>query len=146
MKMNQEKLATYFKKPQKYQKFGTVKARLAVPGENVVTTIDGKQETRNTAKANDMIITGSSDEQYIISLKKFLERYKGPSPSMKIQTYEAVGFCYAVEWKDKPAQFDASWGEHMIIEPGDMLCSTTEIPNGDLYRIEKNTFGKTYRK
>lgn len=144
--MNQETLATYFKNPQKYQKIGTVKARLAVPGKIVATIIDDKQETKNTAKANDMIVTGSSNEQYILSFEKIMKRYKGPSPSTKDQIYEPTGICYAIQWNNKPAQFDASWGEHMIIEPDDMLCSTSEIPNGDLYRIEKNAFAKTYRK
>ena len=39
-----------------YKKVGSVMARLAKVGEEIVTVIDGKIETKNTAKENDLVI------------------------------------------------------------------------------------------
>ena len=144
--MNQEELSKHFINPEKYNKFGSVLARLAKEGEIINTVIDGVVETKNKAKKTDVIITGPENEEYIIDFNKFNARYIGPNLSYKNRVYSAVGHCYAVKWTGESTSFVASWGEKMIINDGDWLCSPTKIPDGDLYRIEKNVFNKTYEK
>ena len=59
-----------------FKKFGLVKARPAVVGEKLTTTLeDGVKETVNKAKVGDWVVTNPSGEQYIISEEKFFGRY-----------------------------------------------------------------------
>ena len=125
---------------RKYQKFGTVKARLATAGERVVTTVNGKVETTNTAKVGDYIVTGPAGEEYIIGKEKFESRYKKVSDGV----YKALGTCFAFQWKGSPFTFTASWGERMICDKGDYLASVEENLS-EPYRIEKSVFTETYK-
>lgn len=135
---------------QRYRKFGTVRARLAQEGERVVTEIDGKVETTNTASAGDVIVTNPGGEEYIIQVDKFTSRYTGPELTSENQEYEAAGEAFSTVWTGPESTFQASWGEQMIIEPGDMLTSLSEdgMPKGKfgVYRIEKNAFAQTYKQ
>jgi hypothetical protein len=143
-RFSQEHLAEYFLDPQLYKKVGVTKARLAQQGERIETVVDGKVETTNTANAEDVVLKGPKGEEYIISGDKFRARYAGPSLTDEFQSYHPTGTTYAVEWSNGPARFKASWGEMMIIEDGDFLCSPTEVPQGDLYRVEGEVFDQTY--
>ncbi len=50
-----------------HQKQGHVNARPATPGEEITTTLEnGAQETINTAKEGDGVVTKPSGEQYIL--------------------------------------------------------------------------------
>ncbi|QJT71152.1 hypothetical protein GR11A_00115 [Vibrio phage vB_VcorM_GR11A] len=129
-----------------YSKFGTVRARLARKGDVVITEIDGVKETENRAKSSDVVVTGVKGEQYLVDIRKFKERYRGPKLTYTDQVYNAVGETYAARWTGAPLKFTASWGEAMIIEPGDYLCSTTQQASGDLYRIERSAFKESYRR
>jgi hypothetical protein len=143
----QEELADYFVSPRHYKKFGVVDARWAIPGEWVATFLDGgKFETANRAGSDDVVVKNPGGEHYIISADKFRKRYRGDDLDQDYQSYRAVGTTYAVEWTEPPAQFKAAWGEMMIIDHGDMLCSPTRVPDGDLYRIEYNAFAETYKE
>lgn len=121
----QDKIVEIFLKgnPKQYHKFGSVKARLAKVGEKIDTIIDGKIETTNMAKENDVIVTGIKGEKYIIKKDKFLIRYKGPNLSSKDKTYEAIGHCFAIKYLGRSVKFKASWGEEMILNKGDYLIS-----------------------
>ena len=78
-----------------YKKFGNVEARKAVPGESITTTLaGGTQETVNTAKEGDWIMTNPDGEQYIISSEKFFSRYENTD---KKGIYSAKGFCKAIK-------------------------------------------------
>ncbi len=143
---SQDSLVKYFTDPQHYKKIGTVEARLARKGEMIATVIDGKIETINHAGADDVVVKNPSGEEYILAMPSFTKRYRGPEPSPEYQTFHATGTTYAVEWHHGPATFKASWGEMMIIDDGDYLCSVTEEPEGDLYRIEAGAFAETYRE
>ena len=130
--------------PLVYQKFGRFNIRPAIEGEVVLTEIDGKTETSNKAKKGDYIVTGVKGERYIIDEQTFHKRYKITSDG----NYQALGQVYATPWEREPAEFVASWGEKMIIEPGDFLCATVPEqgnPVGDPYRIEKEVFFQTYK-
>lgn len=142
----QEELAKYFVEPELYKKVGTVEARYAIPGEWIATVIDGEIETTNTANDGDVVVKNPGGETYIIDASKFERRYEGPTLSHDYQTFLATGTTHAVRWDHAPARFKASWGEMMIIDRGDMLCSPTREPDGDLYRIEAEAFETTYEK
>lgn len=140
----QADLAKYFTSPVLYKKYGEVNARLATKDEIIATIIDGKVETINTAGDDDVVIRGSQDEEYILDRTKFLSRYKGPELNGDYLPFRATGTTYAVEWQHGEGRFKASWGEIMIIDDGDWLCSITSTPDGDLYRIAATAFDDTY--
>lgn len=129
-----------------YKKFGTVMARLAKVGEEIVTLIDGKVETKNTAKENDVIVKGLKDEEYIIGHDKFKLRYSVDKPVTDTFTaYEPNGTCIAYEYTGASFLFKAPWDEDMIVNHGDFLATIDEsVP--EVYRIERNAFFKTYKK
>jgi hypothetical protein len=129
-----------------YKKVGSVMARLAKAGEEIVTAIDGKIETKNTAKENDVVIKGLKGEEYIIGHEKFKARYTVNKPvSDDFTTYEPNGTCIAYEYQGESMVFMAPWNEEMIVHNGDFLATTDAfIP--EVYRIERDAFFKTYQK
>lgn len=146
---NQEQMIALFKSNQnsvkRYLKQGTVNAKLAIKDEKVKTEINGVVETVNTAKENDVVVQGSSNELYLINIEKFKARYNVEKElSSDFQEYKATGECFAFEFKGEGFSFIAPWAEEMIVEDGDFLAS----PNSEItevYRIEKNAFYKTYK-
>ncbi len=142
----QDQLAELFTDPERYQKVGVVEARLAIVGETIVTVIDGEIETINAAQDDDVVVKNPGGEEYIIARTKFEKRYDGAPLTHDYQNYLATGTTYAIEWEHGRGQFEASWGETMIINNGDMLCSPTREPDGDLYRIEAMAFAETYEE
>lgn len=132
-------------KPKKFKKFGTVLAKVATKQTKVVTKLDGKVETTNVAQVGDVIITNPLGEMYVLKQDKFLQRYTGNKLSESNQEFDAKGFCFASIYTGEDLEFLASWGEKMILNSGDYLCSTTKEAKGDLYRIEKNAFKETYK-
>lgn len=151
--LSQEDMAGIFLKAKraKYEKFGSVRARLADPGEVFVTIIDGVEETRNVAKSGDVIIWGASDEYYVQPRSQFEKRYEDSHHlSSEWLSFKAKGTCFAFKWRRRPVTFTAPWGEKMILNTGDYLCSTGKTGKNakgelDLYRIERDTFRKTYK-
>ncbi len=138
-----------------YEKFTQVDARPAVPGEVVEThTSDGK-ETVNTAAEGDYVLRNLTEagELYILSGKKLAARYKlapseslagRPNPAEPWQRYQATGECQGVEYRGPDIEFEASWGENMVLKTGDMIV--TPLPQkGEVYRIAAKEFGETYR-
>ena len=124
-----------------FKKVGEIKANKALVETSVVTTIDGEQETINTANVGDYIVTGAAGERYVLTADKLESRYKHKGGD----TYIATGGCYAVQYEGASFTFKAPWGEDMICNSGDYICST--VTNGDdVYRIEQSVFNKTYHK
>mmetsp|Transcript_981 Transcript_981/g.2492 ORF Transcript_981/g.2492 Transcript_981/m.2492 type:complete len:199 (+) Transcript_981:60-656(+) len=137
-----------------YHKTAYVLARPATPGESVETIVDGKVETRNTAKEGDMIVlnVNADGERYIAKRETFAKKYEdagGEADEEGMKRYNPKGVIRAVEVSDTemakiPAHsFVAAWGEEMIVEVGDFLA-LPHPDGGEIYRIEKNAFGKTY--
>ena len=146
VKLSQKEVQKLFKEhkdpAKKYKKVGTVVARAASEGEKIDTVIDGVKETTNTAHKGDWVVTGPKGEEYIISGEKFDSRYKATD---KPNVFKATGVCYAIEYRGLAFQFDASWGERMIMKSGDYLASLS--PTGsEPYRIEREVFHKTYKE
>lgn len=102
------------------------------------TTSDGK-ETQNTAEPNDVIISGPSREQYVVKAAKFPKLYIGQlgGPIHPEQSPRNV----ALYTGKQPITFTASWGESMVLKPGDYLVREGE---GKYYRIAKHEYEMTY--
>ena len=140
--MNALANATVFKKQ------GQVKARPAVVGEDITTTLEGgTKETVNTALAGDWIMTNPSGEQYIISEKKFFARYEATDED---SVYKAKGSCRAVVNPfSKPIEIMASWGSPQTGGADCMIADTCDEDGsnmeGEPYLIDADAFGKTYK-
>ena len=142
--MSQEESLKYYNdldsKEETYQKkkleFSVKKAE---EQETVDTMIDGKKETTNKANAGDYILTGSKGERYVLTPEKFNDRYvmnkrTGKATTKQVKTRAKIA--------KEPISIKASWGEKMIVEPGDAIVNN----NGEIYRIEKEAFKNTYEK
>ena len=125
-----------------FEKFTKIKARPAQPGEVIETiTADGK-ETMNTANEGDFVVSnlGGSGEEYILSGDKLAKRYKEVGDGI----YQATGECRGVTYSGPETTFQASWGQPMVLKPGDMIV--TPLPQkGEVYRIARQEFESTYR-
>ena len=106
----------------------------------VTMTSDGK-ETQNTAEPNDIIMSGPSREKYVIKAVKFPKLYVGKigGPIHPEQGPRNV----AVYNEKVPVTFKASWGENMVLKPGDYLVKEDE---GKYYRIAKKEYEMTYNQ
>ena len=133
---------------QVYKKQGQVNARLAVVGEGITTTLEsGAKETENTAQEGDWIMTNPSGEQYIISEKKFFDRYEATSED---GVYGAKGSCRAiVNPFGKPIEIMASWGSPQTGTADCMIADTCNEDGsnmgGEPYLIDADAFAKTYK-
>ena len=125
-----------------FEKFTKIKARQAQPGEVVETiTADGK-ETMNTAKEGDFVVSnlGGSGEEYILGGDKLAKRYREIGNGI----YQATGECRGVTYNGPETSFQASWGQPMVLKPGDMIV--TPLPQmGEVYRIARQEFESTYK-
>lgn len=139
-----------------YRKYGKVIVRPAEKDETIITTIDGRIETIKTASPTDVVIRNitidSSGETYIIGWDKFKERYESTDePSLKIdgiwwKPAIPVGRVIGGFYKGEDIQFNAPWGENMILKDGDFLANPYPIDDPtDIYRIAKKEFHQTYR-
>ena len=125
-----------------FEKFTQIKARPARSGEMIETvTADGK-ETMNQAQQGDFVVSnlGGSGEEYILSGDKLAKRYKEVGDGI----YQATGECRGVTYSGPETSFQASWGQPMVLKPGDMIV--TPLPQkGEVYRIARQEFESTYR-
>lgn len=108
--------------------------------QKVVTyTSDGK-ETENVAKIGDYIMSGPSRENYVISATKFDKLYQsvGADTVVPEQNPRQVAHYQG----PNTVKFKASWGEDMILKPGDYLVKE---PDGKgYYRIAAAEYEQTY--
>ena len=155
MKTQKEMIETFIpileKEGSKYNKKTIVLAKKAREGEKVYTyTSDGK-ETENTAKKDDYRIKNLTDagEEYLISEKKLDSRYVKYKDLGIWSLYKATGGVLAIQFDSEkhelssPTEFEASWGEKMVLKDGDYLASPLPDKN-EVYRIAKKEFKETY--
>lgn len=145
-----KKLAAHDENVKLYKKSGTFKARNGKPGEHVVTEIDGEKETEKTVKDGEVVIKGPKGEMYVVSTKKFNDRYEVDKElTDEFQDYKAKGLIYAYEYKGPTFKFRASWDEDMLCKEGDFLACPVTDPEeaiaGEVYRIERGVFDDTYK-
>lgn len=112
----------------------------ATETQKVVTyTSDGK-ETENTANPGDIIMSGPSKENYVIARTKFDKLYqaKGGDEVVPEQSPRMVAKYTGPDM----VHFKASWGEDMVLKPGDYLVK--EPDNKGYYRIAAAEYEQTY--
>ena len=103
----------------------------------VTITSDGK-ETQNVAEPNDIIMSGPSRENYVVKAAKFPKLYQGKLGDVVVP--EQGPRMVALYTGQQPITFTASWGEQMVLKPGDYL-----VKDGDnYYRIAKVEYEQTY--
>lgn len=130
-----------------FKKQGRVNAHRATVGERIVTTLKGgMKETENTAKEGDWIVTNPSGEQYIVSEKKFLDRYE---PTDEDGTYSAKGYCRAiVNPFGRPIEIMARWGSPQTGGADCMVVDTCDKDGSNRgnepYLIDASAFRETY--
>ena len=117
--------------------------------------VAGKLETIKKANDGDVVIKnliiGGSAESYTMDFSTFEKRYEViDKESIYIDgtTYywcKPRGQVYAFEYIGETITFKAPWDEDMVCENGDFLASPVGGKETDIYRIEKDTFNKTYR-
>ena len=112
-----------------------------VPDREVYTFTTDGLETKNTAQVGDMIMSGVTGEQYVIRRDKFVKMYDlfdGTTviPNQSPRTVAEV----TLDLLDIEVAFVASWGELMVLKPGDFL-----VRDGDnVYRIARKEFLESY--
>lgn len=135
------------KKPRQYEYNQSGRAEglppmsytVASEPQRVVTyTSDGK-ETENTAAQGDVIMSGPSGETYVLKAAKFPKLYQGNIGETVIP--EQNPRMVAHYDGDQVINFTASWGENMVLKPGDYL-----VKDGDThyYRIARKEYEETY--
>lgn len=104
----------------------------------VTITSDGK-ETENVAAPGDIIVSGPSQENYVLKAAKFSKLYQGQIGQTVVP--EQHPRMVAVYNGQQTVTFTAPWGESMVLKPGDYL-----VKDGDdgYYRIAKYEFEQTY--
>lgn len=157
MKTKEEIIELFNSKEKKhYIKSGKFLVRRAIPGETILTIVSGKLETIKTAKPTDFILRnieiGSSAETYSIDESSFWKRYETPIEELPLTidgvkwgTANAKGEIMAFEYSGPTIKFMAPWNEEMLCEEGDFIANPIGGEPSDIYRIEKDTFKKTYK-
>jgi len=101
-------------------------------------TADGL-ETKNIAQIDDIIFSGPSGENYVVTQAKLPKLYTGKvgdviRPEQSVRT--------VAQYSGAPITFNASFGQSMPLKPGDYLVKD---PSGTgYYRIAKLEYEKTY--
>lgn len=110
--------------------------------QNIIVTQlpdEGEQETQNTAKNGDIIVSGPANEKYVVKQEKFKKNYSGEigeSVSPEKSTRMAAKYTGQEE-----IIFTAPWGEKMTLKPGDYIIKEDE---NKYYRIARKMFELTY--
>ena len=109
-------------------------------------TADG-EETTNVAKPNDIIMSGPSNERYVIQAAKFPTLYKnkdgGELAIGETVFPEQSPRMVAIYTGNQHVKFKAPWGEAMVLKPGDSLVKEGE---GKFRRIAKKEYDQTYNQ
>lgn len=138
-----------------YKKSGDFIWRHGIHGETVLTIIAGKLETIKTVEVDSIVLRnieiGCTAETYIVNAEKFNKRYDLNGKTYKIDGIlwigaTAKGEINAFEYFGETIKFTAPWGEEMLCEEGDYIANPIGGPVDDIYRIEKETFYKTYKR
>lgn len=130
-----------FSKAPRYRKTATLDAsqiEVAQAEQEIVTVIDGKEETRKTAKPGDFIITGVKGERYVIGKDKFPKLYEQDPKNP--DTYVSKGVRKALPLIED-TKIQASWGPMDVAKGGVVVL---EDDGKGVYGIEKGAFEKSY--
>lgn len=116
--------------------------RRAEAEEAVSTMINGAEETRNTARPGDYIVTGGQGERWVITAAKFGDLYEedrsDPSRYISKNRVRALKVNENTEMK-------APWGETQRVLKGGYVVQRVDKLD-DIYLIEKQSFKDSYKK
>ncbi|TCJ17503.1 hypothetical protein EPD60_04750 [Flaviaesturariibacter flavus] len=127
--------------PRHYRKQGHFRYKVADREEEVVSVIDGVEETRNRAFPGDYIVTGTRGERFVVKPESFRKRYRDKGNGIA----EAAGECWAARYDGPSFEFDSPWqqGARIFCAPGDYLVAP-DAEFSEVYRIEAAVFAETY--
>ena len=144
---------------QLYAKCVKVHAKMCKEKGTCETVVNGIVETSKAYQPGDFMAVNPAGERYIIDAHIFRKRYliDAPEPAQMaeldpegFQLFTACGRCWAKQLTQAECEesfpensFMASWGEAMLVEPGDWLAAPAP-QGGEVYRIENQTFSQTY--
>ena len=117
---------------------GPMSYAVAATEEEVVTVTASGVETRNTATAGDVIMSGPSGERYVVKATKFGGLYDGEVGDTVIPNQSPR---MVKQYDGESVVFVAPWGERMLLQHGDYVVS--DGPDA-FYRIAEREFGETY--
>lgn len=127
-----------------YRKSTIVRARLAEPGEVVVTvTPDGVEEGRNTASEGDHVVTGANGADFILPAEKFNKLYE---ETEEAGTFQAKGMARIIDNPTgKKIGILAPWGEMQYGDAEAKLAVQYDPENPDVigtdrYVLDSNEF------
>lgn len=141
-----------------------VNARQGVVGEviktEIKTVVDGREyilhEESNTVKERDGLVdivvtnmSSTSNEQYIVKQKKFMETYQLPSEGT-VENNFGLGWVPAYDPRvftqvDEDVIIETSWGEKVVCLKGSYIVTYNALEN-DYNAVEKDAFSSTYTK
>lgn len=126
-----------------YRKIATlskINVEIASKQQEVVTIIDGMEETRNIADIGDYIITGPKGERYVLKAEKFGGLYEeDPADASR---YISRNVIRALRL-DEDVELTAPWGEKQRALRGSYVAQRVSSPS-DIYLIEEGAFKATY--
>lgn len=132
-----------FSKAQVFRKTAALdksNVEIATTPHEVVTVINGKEETRNQAQPGDRIITGVKGERYVIKEAKFGGLYEeDPADSSR---YISKNVIRAMQLGEN-TELTAPWGEKQRAAKGGYVAQRVDNPS-DIYLIEEGAFKATY--
>lgn len=109
--------------------------------QQVVTVPQDGPETTNTAQPGDVVISGPSQEKYVIKDEDFNELYQGGMGGTVVPVEEPRQV--AQYQGNQEVTFTAPWGKSMVLKPGDYLVKDP-VKTG-YYRIARQEFEATYQ-
>jgi hypothetical protein len=126
-----------------YRKTATLdksKLEVATKTQEVVTIVDGKVETTNTANAGDKIITGPKNERYVIKQEKFGNLYENdPNNSERYISKQVIRVVPLTE----DTEITPPWGGKQRAAKGGVAAQSLSNPT-DIYLIDEGAFKATY--
>lgn len=132
-----------------HKKQGQVHARPAMPDEKIVTTLaSGLEETTNTARVGDWIITNPAGEKYIVPKQKFSDRYESTNAN---GIFHAKDYIRAMKNPyNEPIEIVAPWDAPMMGDENCMIADACDANGNNMqgkpYLIEGKAFAETYAK
>lgn len=106
--------------------------------ERIMTDLD---KTSKEGMPGDMLISGPKGEVYVVDSSQFSNKYDGEIGG-DIRPKGDIRYA-ALYGGPEEINFKASWGEYMVLKPGDQL-----MRDGDkgFYRIDGAVFSETYEE
>ncbi|MDN3203662.1 hypothetical protein [Algoriphagus sediminis] len=137
-----------------FQKFLCIKAKSAVPGEEVITRTADGVETVNLAEQGDWLVENQTKakERYLVPDKIFQDKYELQESNGEWKKFKPKGKIIGIVYDkslfhnndfQEELVFEAPWGEKMRLRKGDYLVCPPD--KTEVYRIAKKEFEETYK-